>query len=127
MADKIQIIEAIRAASLQKDHETFLSHLTDDVEYHYHMGSRPLMGKAWVQKFLTKYDAITKDVVWRIERFAEVGDCLLLEGYEEYTDMRTNEKIAHPYMSAIEFNGEKVAKWRDYFEMNNKKRTTNDE
>ena len=121
MVDKIQIIEAIRTASLKKDHVTFLSHLTDDVEYHYHMGSRPLIGKEWVQKFLTKYDAITKDVVWRIERFAEVDGALLLEGYEEYTDIRTNEKIAHPYLSAIEFDGAKVMKWRDYFEMNNKK------
>jgi len=121
MVDKIQVIEAIRTASLKKDHVTFLSHLADDVEYHYHMGSRPLIGKDWVQKFLTKYDAITKDVVWRIDRFAEVDNALLLEGYEEYTDIRTNKKIAHPYMSAIEFDGEKVTKWRDYFEMNNKK------
>ena len=85
------------------------------------MGSRPLIGKEWVQKFLTKYDSITKDVIWRIDRFAEVDSYLLLEGYEEYTDIRTGKKIAHPYMSAIEFLDNKVIKWRDYFEMDHMK------
>ncbi len=96
MTDKMDIINAIRDASLSKDHEAFLSHLTDDIEYHYHMSSRPLIGKEWVQKFLNKYDSITKDVVWRIDRFAETGNAMLLEGYEEYTDMRTGDRIAHP-------------------------------
>lgn len=121
MTDKMQIISEIREASLEKDHETFLSYLSDDIEYHYHVGSRPLIGKEWVQKFLNKYDSITADVVWRIDRYAEVDNCLLLEGYEEYTDLRTNEKIAHPYMGVFEFEGDKIVKWRDYFEMNNVK------
>jgi len=121
MTDKIQIVNQIRKASLEKDHESFLSHLSDDIEYHYHMSSRPLIGKEWVQKFLSKYDSITADVVWRIDRYAEVDNCLLLEGYEEYTDLRSGERIAHPYMGVFEFDGDKVTKWRDYFEMNQTK------
>jgi limonene-1,2-epoxide hydrolase len=42
----------------------------------------------------------------------------MIEGYEEYTDTRTGKRIAHPYMGIFEFRGDKVAKWRDYFEMN---------
>ena len=118
---KIDIVNALREASLKKDHESFLSHLSDDIEYHYHVGSRPLIGKEWVQKFLNKYDSITEDVVWRIDRYAEVDDCLLLEGYEEYTDLRTGDRIAHPYMGVFEFSGDKVTGWRDYFEMDHKK------
>jgi limonene-1,2-epoxide hydrolase len=120
MTDKMEIINALRDASLSKNHEAFLSHLTDDIEYHYHMSSRPLIGKEWVQKFLTKYDSIAKDVVWRIDRHAETGNAMLLEGYEEYTDMRTGDRIAHPYMGVFEFDGDKVCKWRDYFEMDQK-------
>lgn len=121
MSEKMKIVEALRSASLGQDHEAFLSHLTDDIEYHYHVGSRPLLGKEWVQKFLNKYESIAKDVLWRIDRHAETGDCLLVEGYEEYTDQRTGDRIAHPYMGVFEFEGSKVAKWRDYFEMDNKK------
>jgi len=120
MTDKMEIINALRDASLSKNHEAFLSHLSDDIEYHYHMSSRPLIGKEWVQKFLTKYDSIAKDVVWRIDRHAETGNAMLLEGYEEYTDMRTGDRIAHPYMGVFEFDGDKVCKWRDYFEMDQK-------
>ena len=118
MTEKIDIINQVRKASLEKDHESFLSHLTNDIEYHYHMSSRPLLGKEWVQKFLNKYDSIATDVVWRIDRVAETEDCVLIEGYEEYTDMRTNDRIAHPYMGVMEFEGDKICKWRDYFEMN---------
>jgi limonene-1,2-epoxide hydrolase len=33
----------------------------------------------------------------------------------------TAEIIAHPYMGIYEFRDGKIARWRDYFEMNNKK------
>ncbi len=121
MTDKMKIVDQVRKASLEKDHKGFLRHLTDDVEYHYHMSSRPLLGKEWVQKFLNKYDSITADVVWRIDRVAEVDNCVLIEGYEEYTDLRTDERIAHPYMGVMEFDGDKICKWRDYFEMHQTK------
>ena len=116
----MKIVNALRDANLSKNHQAFLSHLTDDIEYYYHMSSRPLIGKAWVQKFLSKYDSITSDVIWRIDRHAETDDALLVEGYEEYTDTRTGDRIAHPYMGVFEFNGDKVCKWRDYFELHQK-------
>lgn len=122
MSKKMSIVEALREASLARDHESFLDHLADDIEYHYHVGSRPLIGKEWVQKFLNTYDTIAADVEWRIDRHAETEDCLFVEGYEEYTDLRTGERVAHPYMGIFEFDGNKISRWRDYFEMDNKKK-----
>ncbi len=118
MSAKTETLKAIMQANLDKDTEAFLAHLTEDVEYHYHMTSRPLLGKAWVRKFMDKYRAVTADSLWRIERTAEGPDFLMVEGYEEYTDTRSGKRVAHPYMGILEFRGEKVAKWRDYFEMN---------
>jgi len=111
-------IAAVMKANIDKDDEAFLSYLTDDIEYHYHVGSRPLIGKEWVQKFLNKYRDVTADVEWRIDRYAENDNMLFVEGYEEYLDTRSNERIAHPYMGIYEFRDGKIAKWRDYFEMN---------
>ena len=71
-----------------------------------------------MRRFLAKYRTIAEDVVWRVDRIAESGDCLFIEGYEEYTDKRTGQRIAHPYMGIMEFRDDKIAKWRDYFEMN---------
>jgi limonene-1,2-epoxide hydrolase len=78
---------------------------------------RPLLGKEWVRKFMDEYRSVTADSLWRIERTAEGPDFLLVEGYEEYTDARSGKRIAHPYMGILEFRGDKVARWRDYFEM----------
>ena len=120
MSAMMKIVEDVMRANREDDDEAFLGYLTDDIEYHYHMGSRPLLGKEWVAKFLNKYREITDDVLWRIDRFAEKDNMLFVEGYEEYTDTRTNERIAHPYMGIFEFRDGKIAKWRDYFEMDNK-------
>ena len=121
MSEKYALVERIRAASLRKDYDDFLDCLTEDIEYHYHVGSRPLLGKDWVRKFINRYEEIAADVVWRIDRYAESDNCLFLEGYEEYTDQRTGDRIAHPYMGIFEFRDGKVSKWRDYFEMDQKK------
>jgi limonene-1,2-epoxide hydrolase len=121
MTSKLEIVNAVMQANMDQDDEKFLSYLTDDIEYHYHMGSRPLLGKEWVQKFLNKYRDITADVKWQILRHAETENELFVEGYEEYLDTRTNEIIAHPYMGIFEFRDGKISGWRDYFEMNNKK------
>mgnify|MGYP001764220455 CR=1 FL=1 len=120
MSPMQQTLRSIMAATEAQDNEAFLQHLTEDVEYVFHVGSRGVTGKDGVRRFLAKYRTIAENVVWRVDRVAESGDCLFIEGYEEYTDKRTGERIAHPYMGIMEFRDGKVAKWRDYFEMNQK-------
>ena len=122
MADKLTTYKTMIAASQAGENEKFLGFLTDDIEYHYHMTTRPLIGKEWVEKFLNKYSEICADVDLQIYRHAETADCLFIEGYEEYTDRRTNERVAHPFMGIVEFRDGKVCKWRDYFEMDNQKK-----
>jgi limonene-1,2-epoxide hydrolase len=121
MSSKLETVQAVMQANADQDDEKFLSFLSDDIVYHYHVGSRPLIGKEWVQKFLNKYRQITADVSWRIDRHAETENELFVEGYEEYLDTRTNEVIAHPYMGIFEFRDGLITGWRDYFAMNNKK------
>jgi len=121
MKNKIDTVRQVMQATAEHDDEAFLGFLTDDVVYHYHVGSRPLIGKDWVRKFLNRYREITADVKWRIDRFAETENEVFVEGYEEYLDTRTDEVIAHPYMGIFEFRDGKICAWRDYFEMDQKK------
>jgi limonene-1,2-epoxide hydrolase len=121
MPSKIETVRALMRATAERDDETFLGLLTDDIEYHYHVGSRPLIGKEWVRKFLNRYREITAEVTWRIDKFAETENEVFVEGYEEYLDTRSNDMIAHPYMGIFEFRDGKIFAWRDYFEMDQKK------
>ena len=111
-------LHSIMEATRTQDDERFLDHLAEDIVYHYHMSSPPVRGKAGVRKFLARYRTIAADVTWRVDRTAESDDCLFIEGYEEYLDLRTNQRVAHPYMGILEFRDGKIVGWRDYFEMN---------
>ena len=121
MVDKLATYKRMIEAAQAGDNAGFLDFLTDDIEYHYHMTSRPLVGKDWVEKFLNSYNEICKDVDLTIHRHAESDDCLFVEGYEEYTDQRNGDRVAHPFMGIVQFRDDKVCAWRDYFEMNNTK------
>ena len=120
MSQPREILNTIMTASLAPDVDRLLDCLTDDVEYHFHVGSPPVRGKDGVRRFMAKYGTIAENPLWRVDRVAESEGCLFIEGYEEYTDKRTGDRIAHPYMGIMEFRDGKVAKWRDYFEMNQK-------
>ncbi len=99
--------------------EEFLDCLTDDIEYHYHMGSAPLHGKAKMRKFLTNYGGAYDQRKWEIHAWAENGELLLVEGYEELYDTKYERIIQQPFMQAYEFRDGKIAKLRDYYEAAN--------
>lgn len=121
MSHMTETLHGIMDATRAQDNERFLGYLAEDIEYHYHVGSPPVRGIDGVRRFLAKYRTIADEVIWRIDRTAESDSCLLVEGYEEYLDKRTGDRIAHPYMGILEFRADgKITKWRDYFEMNNK-------
>lgn len=112
--EKRAVVEAIIDAWKNKDIDGVLAQLCDDVEYHYLVGERPLIGKDWVRKFLERFGGhIGETNNWRILRSAETDNALLLEGVDDYltTD---GKRICYPYMGAFEFRDGLVSHWRDY-------------
>lgn len=108
-------------ASIRKDKEAFLSFFASDVEYLLHTSARPLQGREWIERFVDKYFAEMTDVIWRIDRWAQNGNKLLVEGYEEYRERASGKRVGHPYMGIVEFNESgQISAMRDYFEMNGK-------
>ncbi|MFK8043036.1 nuclear transport factor 2 family protein [Congregibacter sp.] len=113
-SEKRLVVEAIIAAWKNKDIDGVLAQLTDDVEYHFLVGERPLIGKDWVRRFLERFGSDISDTNdWRITRSAEIGNALLLEGVDDYlaTD---GTRVLYPYMGAFEFRNGLVSHWRDY-------------
>jgi limonene-1,2-epoxide hydrolase len=115
MAEHIDTIESLIGAWKRHDIEAVLALLTDDVVYHFHVGTRPVRGKEWVRRFLSKFGQGQSEIQWRIVRHAQNGDLLLVEGVDDYVDGE-GRRIQTPYMSAFEFRGGLICGWRDYLD-----------
>lgn len=114
LSDKRATVEAIIAAWKQKDIDGVLAQLCDDVEYHFLIGERPLVGKDWVRKFLSKFgEHIGEENNWRIVRSAESDDALFVEGVDDYLS-QDGTHIRYPYMGIFEFRDGRISAWRDY-------------
>ena len=111
---KREVVEAIMTAWSKLDADGVLELLCDDVEHHYLVGERPLQGKEWVRKFLTRMAQHTQALEnWRIVRCAETDDALLLEGVDDYISSE-GVRVRYPYMGVFQFRDGKVSHWRDY-------------
>ena len=117
MSPMMQVLDILRDANVRRDKAAILAVVTPDVEYHYHVGSPPLVGAAKLGKFLDRYWAMSADPEWVIINHAESGDRLLVEGYEEYRDVATGRQVMNRYMGILEFRDGRIARWRDYFQM----------
>ena len=118
MGALFDVVRQLQAAAERRDRAAVLALVTPDVEYHYHVGSKPLRGPEKIGRFLDNYWGRTKDTVWKIEAWAETGDTLLMEGWEEYTDTTSGQRIRNEYMGSMRFREGKIAQWRDYFQLN---------
>lgn len=117
MGALIDVVRALQKANERRDRAAILALVTPDLEYHYHVGSKPLQGADKLAKFLENYWARMQDTDWKIEKWAESGDTLLMEGYEAYTDAQTGKRVTNRYMGSMVFREGRIALWKDYFQM----------
>ena len=117
MSALIDLMNRVQEAIGRRDAAAVAELVTPDIEYHYHVGSKPLVGTARLLRFLEAYWARMQDPVWRIDSWAESDDRLMMEGVEEATDTLAGKRIVHPYMGIIEVRDGRIARWREYFQM----------
>ena len=113
LIERVHRLQQVMAA---RDVNASLEFFAPNVEYHYHFGTRPLIGIEWVEKFLKKYWANHTDVTWVINSWAENDGRLFSEGEERYVNA-DGHQVIHPYMGVIEFTDGLITGWRDYFQM----------
>lgn len=114
----VDLVKSLQGANERRDRAAILAMVTPDLEYHYHVGSKPVKGPEGLGRFLDNYWGRSKDPVWQITSFAQDGDKLLMEGWEEFTDTTNGERVNNRYMGVMEFRDGKIARWRDYFQLN---------
>jgi limonene-1,2-epoxide hydrolase len=118
MSAYIETVKKLQSLAERRDRAAILAMVTSDLEYHYHVGSKPVTGPEGLGRFLDNYWGRSEEAVWKIETFAQSGDTLLMEGWEEYTDTTNGQRVMNRYMGAMEFRDGKIARWRDYFQLN---------
>lgn len=117
MAAKIDIYLAIIADWKRKDIDAVLSHMSDDIVWHFAAAAEPpLRGKASARKFLTRFGADIAEVRWRVFHHAESGNRLFVEGVDELV-APDGTITAAPYAGVLEFDGDLVTGWRDYVDV----------
>ncbi|RZJ47284.1 MAG: hypothetical protein EON87_01470 [Brevundimonas sp.] len=117
MSTPIERLRALMEVSGRRDKAAFLDAFDPAIEYHYHVGTRPLVGIEWVDKFITRYWANHSATEWVLTNWAQNDSQVLTEGREDYVNA-DGVKVSHPYMGIIEFGPDgKITAWRDYFQM----------
>lgn len=116
MSQKITAVKNLIACWERRDVDAVLNCLTDDVEYYWHIGSRPIREKQTMRKFLNNLAGNFDQKRWEIFSYAENGDLLLLEGHEELWDKEHQRTIQQPFMQAFQFRDGLISHWRDYYE-----------
>ena len=110
------VLEAIITAWRHQDVEGVLVHVTDDIVWRNSGGFAPaIRGKAAMREVLVAMAAKIKTNNWRIFDYAENDHRLFMEGVDEFW-FHTGEHIAIPYAGSLEFRGDKVCEWREYFD-----------
>lgn len=116
MSAHLEIMRQLMGYLQRDDVEAFLGKLTDDIEYHWRVGTKPVQGQEKMRKFLKNYSAGYIQRLWRVDHYAEAGALLLIEGHEELYDKTYDRVIQNPFMQACEFQDGKLSKMRDYYE-----------
>jgi limonene-1,2-epoxide hydrolase len=116
MTSRFQVYQSVIAAWKKKDIDGVLSHMSDDIVWHYAAAiSPPVLGHAGARKFMETFGARIGEVRWRVFDYAESGDRLFVEGVDEFftTD---GKRVATPYAGVLDFRGDLICGWRDYFD-----------
>lgn len=111
------ILRSVIAAWQAKDHEAVLSHMADDIVWHFAAAAvPPVRGKDAARRLLARLGADMHDITWRIFAHAETADRLFVEGVDDYrtTDGR---RVAAPYAGVLDFRGDLIVGWRDYVDV----------
>lgn len=112
------VLEAIIAAWKTQDVEGVLACVTDDIVWRNSSGYAPaIKGKAAMREALTRMKAAIApgSNKWRIFDYAESADRLFMEGVDEF-DLVTGQHVAIPYAGSLQFRGQLVSEWREYFD-----------
>ncbi len=112
----LEVVRGVITSWRRKDLDGMLSYVDDDIVWHSHVGSPPIIGKAAMREFATKLTAQMDDIRWRIFSAAPDGDSLHVEGVDDYVAVADRRRLVLPYAGIFVFRAGRITEWRDYFD-----------
>lgn len=74
----------------------------------------PIVGRETIYSHISKLGGAHKKVTLHIHRIGTIGDALLVERTDEI--VLNGKRGECPVVGVLEFDGNKIAQWRDYYD-----------
>jgi limonene-1,2-epoxide hydrolase len=110
----LETVRAFMTAAANRDYDTALGLLTDDVEYQ-NMPLPPVRGAAGVKDTLEMLLASAESSEWVVHREVANGNLVMNERTDRF--LVNGNWIELPVAGIFELRGDRIALWRDYFDL----------
>ena len=115
MASKSQIYRESLEAFCRGDFAAATACYAEDIVAYPNRSMRPMQGRAAMLAFMQKFGTGMEEPRYTQSLMVESGDFLFVEGTENYR--KHGRSISIPYAGVMEFRGDKIVGWRDYFDL----------
>jgi limonene-1,2-epoxide hydrolase len=115
MADPIEVVQAFCDTWAKGDLDAIIEFFTDDAVYH-NIPVAPVTGRDAIRETIAGFTAAVDSVEFRVLNIAATGAVVLTERVDAF--ITPTLTIELPVMGTFEIVGDKIAAWRDYFDLN---------
>tara|TARA_B100001029_G_C14944943_1_gene385381 strand:+ start:492 stop:869 length:378 start_codon:yes stop_codon:yes gene_type:complete len=110
----IQLIETFINFWNQRDFDSVMSLLSDDIEYH-NIPMPILRGKIAVRDFIRPFENV-KEIEWVTHHITSNNEVVMTERTDTFV-FPNGKTLSLPVMGIFHIQSELITKWRDYFDM----------
>lgn len=110
----IDIVKQFISCWNQRDFDTLMELLTEDIEYH-NIPMPMLNGKAAVRDFIAPFEHVSA-IDWVLHHVASNQQVVMTERTDTFI-FANGKALSLPVMGTFEVRGQLICKWRDYFDL----------
>ena len=115
MAQPIDVVREFCALWEKGDLDAIVESFTDDAVYH-NIPVAPVTGKEAIRATIAGFTGGVDTIEFRVLNISADGNVVLTERVDAF--ITSTVTIELPVMGTFEVRGDKIAAWRDYFDMN---------
>ena len=114
--DHEQLVRDFCQAWADADFDRVVDFFTEDGIYH-NIPVDPMVGHEAIRMMIDGFTAGLKIIEFRIDTMISKGATVITERVDIF-ERPDGVQVSLPVMGIFEFEGEKIAKWREYFDLN---------